>query len=297
MNRTYIEYICGELKFPPEAAETMLRAWDAIAAEKDAARLWEKWLEEYEANIRMDYGAMFEDIDSAAAKTGIHKYTVELLFFLCLTKPLKKRYGERNIDLQIWHDSCMDLHWKLMECRKVYGIWGSFVAWWFTGFFRMELFALGRLQFELVDFPKEYERAGRMRPQKMTRAVNVHIPSCGKLDMEECHASYRRAAEFFADALSGDEAAFVCDSWLLFEPHREMLGQESGIVKFMSEYDIFQTAEGDDDLWRIFDCMDMSDLDALPENTGMQRAYKAWLREGKRAGTGKGILFFPLTKK
>lgn len=300
MNRKYIEMICTELEFPTEAKKVMLAAWEAVENSPEALKVWQKWMKAYEntdyekdkEEASMDFGAAFLEIDAAAAQAGLHKYTAELFFFLCLTEHLKPLYEARHIDLKIWHDSCMDLHWKLMECHKVYGIWGSFVAWWFTGFFEMKLFALGRLQFELIDFPAEYEQVRGSRPEGMTKAINVHIPSCGKLDMEECHASYRQAADFFADAFPGKEVAFVCDSWLLFPPHREMLGAKSGIVRFMSEYDIYRTKDSDDDLWRIFDQADTDDLNALPEKTAMQRAYKSRLLSGKHAGTGSGIFFY-----
>lgn len=299
MNKNYIENICAELEFPMEAKAEMLSAWEKVEKEPEALKIWQRWLIEYEkagygkeeTAVPMDFKAALTDIDIAAQKADIHKYTAELLFFLCLTRQLKQFYKERNIDLKIWHDSCMDLHWKLMECHKVYGIWGSFVAWWFPGFFELKLFALGRLQFELIDFPEEYERLGGSRPEGMTKAINVHIPSCGKLDMEDCHVSYREAAVFFADAFPDGKVAFVCDSWLLFPPHKEMLGEESGIVKFMTEYDIYLTKDSDDDLWRIFNCADISDLSELPEDTSMQRAYKNWLLAGKKAGIGEGIFF------
>lgn len=299
MNKNYIENICAELEFPMEAKAEMLSAWEKVEKEPEAMKIWQRWLIEYEkagygkeeTAVPMDFKAALTDIDIAAQKADIHKYTAELLFFLCLTGQLKQFYKERNIDLKIWHDSCMDLHWKLMECHKVYGIWGSFVAWWFPGFFELKLFALGRLQFELIDFPEEYEQLRGSRPESMTKAINVHIPSCGKLDMEDCHASYREAAVFFADAFPDGKVAFVCDSWLLFPPHKEMLGEESGIVKFMTEYDIYLTKDSDDDLWRIFNCVDISDLSELPEDTSMQRAYKNWLLAGKKAGIGEGIFF------
>lgn len=298
MNKEYIEKICTELEFPAEAVKEMLAAWEAVAAKADALNIWQKWIAAYERTgygneeeAGIDFKAALWEIDVAAQKAGIHRYTAELLFFLCLTQHLKRLYEERHIDLQIWHDSCMDLHWKLMECHKVYGIWGSFVAWWFSGFFELKLFALGRLQFELVDFPAAYEQIRGNRPEGMKKAVNVHIPSCGKLDLKDCHASYQKAALFFADAFPGEKVAFVCDSWLLFPPHQEMLGAESGIVKFMSEYDIYHTAESNGDLWRIFNRADTGDVGSLPEETSMQRAYKQRLLAGKKAGVGVGIFF------
>ena len=239
----------------------------------------------------MDYKAALAAVDEAAAAAGVHKDTAEMLYFLGLTKHLKERYLEKSIDLQIWHDSCMDLHWKLLECREMDGIWGSFVSWWEPGFYDMTRFALGRLQYELTDFPASYEKAGRIRPEGMTKLINVHIPSCGKLDMAECHASYRQAAEFFSDAFPGGEVAFYCESWMLYAPHADFLKPDSGVVKFMKEYDIYHIQEEDGDLWRIYHRMYDGNPSTLPEGTSMQRAYKAWLEAGNHAGWGEGVFF------
>ena len=290
--REYLTQICKELEFPREAADTMIEAWEAIASCPEAFELWQQWIKNYEIDCHMDYKAALADADQAARLAGVHKYTAELLLFLCLTKRLKVYYQAAGIEEEIWHDSCMDLHWKLMECKKVYGIWGSFVAFWFPGFFELRLFALGRLQFELIDFPKSYEKTGRKIPEGVTKAINVHIPSCGKLNMDECRASYKKAAQFFADAFPGDIVVFYCWSWLLFEPQRSFLNADSGIVKFMNDFDIYRTGEQNGDLWRIFDREYDGDPASLPENTSLQRAYKNWLKSGKSAGFGEGIFEF-----
>lgn len=77
-----------------------------------------------------------------------------------------------------------------------------------TDFFEMTRFALGRLQFELMDFPESYEKTGHVRPEGMTKVINMHIPSCGPLKKADCEASFRQAAAFFADAFPGEEIAF-----------------------------------------------------------------------------------------
>lgn len=289
--KTYLTEICTELAFPEEAIKAMHAAWDNIDACPEALVVFRKWIDAYEKDIHLDYMKALEEVDGAALTAGVHKYTAEMLFFLCLTKHLKELYIEKGIDLQIWHDSCMDLNWKLFECKKMYNIWGSFVAWWEPGFYDMTRFALGRLQFELIDFPESYEEAGRTKPEGMTKVINTHIPSCGKLDMEACHASYRQAAEFFKDAFPGDQVAIYCESWMLYAPHADFLKPDSGIVRFMSEYDIYNTGEEDGDLWRIYNQMYEGDASALPEDTSLQRAYKEWLSAGNHAGWGEGIFF------
>lgn len=289
--RTYINEICGELQFPAEATQTMLAAWDSVAACPQAAAGWKEWTDAYEKDIHLDYKAALAAVDEAALAAGVHKYTAELLYFLCLTRHLKALYLDKKIDLKIWHDSCMDLNWKLFECKKMYDIWGCFVAWWEPGFYDMTRFALGRLQYELIDIPASYKRAGLSVPEGVTKFINVHIPSCGKLDMEVCHASYRQAAEFFGEAFPGEKVAFYCESWMLYAPHAKFLKPDSGVVRFMKEYDIYHTQEEDGDLWRIFNRMYDGDATVLPEDTGMQRAYKSWLAAGNHAGWGEGVFF------
>ena len=290
--RKELERICGELDFPDEGTRAMLEAWDAVSGCPGAEQIFEKWIAAYGQDIHMDYKKALTEADGAAKEAKIHPYTARLLLFLCLCEPLKQRYLERKIDLSIWRDSCKDLRWKLMECHKMYGVWGSFVAWWFPGFFDLTRFALGRLQFELIDFPAHYEAAGRKKPEGMTKAINVHIPSCGKLDMEECHDSYRRAAALFADAFLDGRCAFACWSWMLYSPHRTFLKPDSGVIRFMSEYDVYATGEDNGDLWRIFNREYDGRPDDLPEDTSMQRGYKNWLKEGHSAGYGEGLFYY-----
>ena len=196
--------------------------------------------------------------------------------------------------LAIWRNSMMDLKYKLIECRLVRGIYGSFVASWFDRFFNLTRFALGRLQFEVVPFKHVYEKDGkRLEPQSL--AINVHIPRTETpLDRESCLQSYAMAKEFFKDQFTDMPMAFMCSSWLLFEKLRDFLPETANIIRFMNDYDVIQTTyaeEGDyKSLWRIFD-MDCSDLDALPEDSTLRRAYKAYAKSGARLGSGFGVFF------
>ena len=289
--QAYIGEICDTLLFPAEAKETMEQAREKICANAAAKETFLKWLLVYEADGEMNYKEVLKSADAAAKEAEVAAYTADLLIYLLMTAHLKERYKEKEISEQIWLDSCMDLNWKLHECRKMYGIWGSFVSWWFDGFFEMTRFALGRLQFELMDFPESYEKTGHVRPEGMTKVINMHIPSCGSLKKEDCEASFRQAAAFFADAFPGEEIAFFCESWLLYPRHREFLSPDSGIVQFMSFFDIYKTEEGDGDLWRIYNREYDGNPEALPEETTIQRGYKKLLLSGGHAGYGEGIFF------
>ena len=106
----------------------------------------------------------------------------------------------------------------------------------------------------------------------------------------ELAQSYKEAAAFFAPKLEAP-TAFQCESWLLFEHHKEMLPPDCGIRRFAEDYTYMEKAPDEGDLWRIFGNADTSKPELLPENTSLQRVYKRWLSEGNPVYCGKGIFF------
>ena len=191
--------------------------------------------------------------------------------------------------MQIYHDSVLDLKWKLEECKTVKGICGSFVAAWFPGFFNMTRFALGRLQFELTTIGFDYEKNGIKLKKDESIVINVHIPRTGTpLDKASCDTSYAQAREFFKDKI-GKNAAFICNSWLLYPENKHILSPHSNTYRFLSEYDIvkWQTNTGED-LWRLFDT-DEKNPSRLPTNGSFRACYVEHLKKGGRVGTGVGI--------
>lgn len=289
--KTYIQNFGKLQEWPAEAIETMTAAYEKLEKHGEAGTFLQKWIQTYEQDIHMDYEAALADMKKAAALTGLSRYTTELLLFVCLSRHTKTLYEAQGISMEIYRDSMLDLKWKLLECRKVHGVWGSFVAFWFPGFFDLTRFAIGRLQFEKIPFPESYRR---QHPQESfpDQAVNVHIPSCGPLTEADCDAAFAGAAAFFAADFPEGKIPFVCFSWLLFEGHKEMLPETSNIRRFASRFTLFGSREENGDLWRVFDTEQIGNPEKLPENSGLQRAYKKWLLEGKMAGNADGIFWY-----
>ena len=230
---------------------------------------------------------------SAGERVGVHRYSAELLLFICLSKRLRERYAERGIADSIWYDSMCDLKWKLWECKAVKGVYGSFVASWFDGWFKLTRFALGRLQFEIEHFDGEYH-LGTMVLTPSTKVINVHIPrTLTPLDKQSREDSYRRAAEFFRDELDGAPTVFVCHSWLLYPPAEKILPSHSNIRGFMADYEIVRYGENKEnehpDMWRLFDMDFTGDAADFPEDSSLRAAYKKFLMDGNRTGWGYGV--------
>ncbi len=289
--RTYLEEFFKEFDYTAADTDFLLKAADTIIANDDALHLYEQAIGAYNADHNCDYGAMMSWARQAGGIVGVHNFTAELLLFICLSKKLRERYIAFNLPLSIWHDSMLDLKYKLDECRVVYGICGSFVAGWFPGFFNLTRFALGRLQFELTDIPNDFEGNG-IKIAKGQKAINMHIPRSGEpLSKESYEHSFALAKQFYKDTFPVDQPApFVCHSWLLYPDTAKFVPAHLNTYKFLSEFTIMESSHNNgEDLWRLFDTLEQHP-DRLPADTSLRRAFVAHLKNGGRVGWGFGIL-------
>lgn len=292
--RSDIAMLMERLTFPAEAREVLLSAFDRVAESPVAAAWWNRLVARYEATEKCNYPAMIEDVRALADTLSIHRHTLEMLLFLALGKKLRARYAERGIDESIYYDSLMDLRYKLEECRLVHGTVGSFVSLWFSGFYTLARFALGRLQFEMTTLKAPYTVGGETLPEG-SKAINIHIPRTGtRLCHDEVLASYRRAAETFADAFGDAPILFTCHSWMLDPWHAEVLAPESNMVQFLRDFALVERGDYGDykDSWRLFDCLVGDDPDVLPADTTLRRAYVEKMRRGQPTSWGRGVFIW-----
>lgn len=285
-----------EIGFDDEAIEALSSDLERMLAEPESKGILENQVALYETDVNRNYGEILSETDRAAEIAGVHKYSAELMIFILFSKHLRALYRERGISDRIWFDSMCDLKWKLWECKAVKGSWGSFVAGWFPGFFNLTRFALGRLQFEIVEFDGEYEKDGK-RLKKGDKVINVHIPrTLTPLDKKSRDDAYAQAAEFFSGMTDGAPIAFVCSSWLLYPEAEKILPAHSNIRGFMADYDIIRSKvdeEGDyHNMWRLFDMDFTGDFKDYPEDSSLRRAYKKFLLDGNRTGSGYGVFFY-----
>ena len=291
--RNYITYLMEELDFDAEARVALLADFDKIEANDEAKKEFYDCIAMYEADINTNYGTLLSNAEKAGEKVGVHKYSAGLLVFMCMSKHLKACYEKEGIDLQIWHDSMLDLKWKLWECKAVKGMWGSFVAWWFPGFFNMTRFALGRLQFDFARYGNTYsDEEFDLKPDTMI--IGVHIPrTMTPFDKASRDDAYAKAKAFFAPKLNGAPMVFTCYSWLLYPAYRDIIPEKSNTRSFMDDFKIIAQCddkEGEyNDAWRLFDMDQPKDLNEYPENSSLRRAIKKYLIEGGRTGEGLGI--------
>ncbi len=287
-----IKSFCTEYNYPKEAIESLLSDYSALK-KTEYYPLFKAYVDLYHNDdASFNYDKALKVTKSIANKTGINRHTLDLLFFICLAKHCRELYDQAEIPVKIYHDSMLDLKWKLFECKKIYNVWGTFVAPWFPRFFELSRFALGRLEFEDDPSTETYERDG-IKLGYGDWVINVHIPSSGKLSIEDCLESFCMASQFYADRFPDGIVKFRCCSWLLAQNHKEYLAPETTIRKFADLFDVVESKEqfNRGDWWRIFGKpYDDSDKD-YPAETSLQKAYLKMLSDGKLPETGLGYIF------
>ena len=290
--REYLVSFFKDFEYDKADADFLLFTYDRIVSRDDTLAIWNEAMDIYERDMNCDFDMIISLAKEVAQRLDMHTYTSELLVFICLSKHLREIYVERGIDLSIFHNSMLDLKYKLDECKVVKGIVGSFVAWWFNRFFNLERVALGRLQFEVDAFCHHYEKNGRVLTPD-SKAINVHIPrTLTHLTPESCDEAFAMARDYFGTQVA-DGCPFICHSWMLYPGNLTILPESTNVHKFAARFDIFNHADDPtlEDLWRIFDT-DEKDPDRLLTDTTMRRAYVNHLKNGGKLGWGHGVFFY-----
>ncbi len=293
----FLDLFMQKTGYPEDAKDTFRDLHGAILRNAEADAAFDKAFAHLTDDN--DETPAFPDVDAVGAMVGAHPYTIELYMFMYWAYFLRDQYKEKQIGEDVFWDSMTDLRAKLIECRDVYGINGSFVAGWFFGFFEMTRFALGRLQFEHSDYRREEPYicgAGVVR--NGGQMVNMHIPSLGPLTTDKMLDAFKRAYNFpfFADVKDPQTGLmpFCCGSWLLYPPHYTFLPAQSNILKFMDCFDIlhWEDKEHFDDAWRVFASYKDAAPADLPRDTSLRRAFADRLLSGGKTGHGFGAFFF-----
>jgi len=291
-NRQTLTEFMEKTEFPREAWQTFLDLDARLCGDPACAAKMDELISRYhDAKIdRLD--ETFQELAALGEKLDLSPRTLQMYYFMRLAPTLREHYRERGISGEIFWDSMRDLRAKVIECYNGSGVWGSAVNGWFRGFFELTRFALGRLQFEEVEYTHDDYTKNGVTVREGDKAYNMHIPSLGPLTPESVQDAFRRAYRFFRPE-GGAPLAYVCSSWLLYPRHYEFLPQ-GNILKFMDCFDIIDSVENAEfgDGWRVFGKHFGGPTEALPEDTSMRRAFKKWLLDGNCAGSGFGVIVF-----
>ncbi len=279
-----ISEIMSLIEFPTQAAEFFEEVYSRIENDKELMSQLDTLEEQYFDSFNS------EDLEDKLTKlseaSGYSKYTVDMLLALYACVRLRRMYSEKGYADEFFAHNMKDLTYKLVECKKLHDVWGTFVFPWFYGFYKLERFCLGRLQYEKREIDFDY---GDIK-KKGDEVINIHIPSAGPLTPESVQESLRLAYDFFGPNY-GDRLIFMCHSWLLYTPTADLYPKDSNMRKFYEVFEIIHNQEepNDYDLWRVF-YVNTKDYKSLPCETSLQKSFYDYLNAGNHFGNGFGVI-------
>ena len=197
-------------------------------------------------------------------------------------------YKSKGINDDIYFDTFSDIAIWVLNCKRDYNEIGLEEYDWIKNHLKVELFRLGRLQYQLIsasedtEFNKRVIRAGET-------ILNLHIPQGEPLDLGKCKDSLKIAKEFFNQSFDGFKE-ITCQTWLLSPHLKDILPSDSNIIQFQSLFEIYdidmKSREAEE---RVYGGLE-DDIVKYPEQTKLQRSLKNYLLSGKKIGSGFGII-------
>ncbi|MGM9624069.1 MAG: acyltransferase domain-containing protein, partial [Eubacteriales bacterium] len=275
----HIIQLCKAINLPDDASDGVIDAVKRIPADT-VRKLTESFFADAGTN---------PSFDELAEEIGVSAPICNLTMYMLFAKQTYYNYLEKGISADIYYDSMTDFTVWNTACMRKTGAPGLLQIGWLANTLRESLYRLGRFQYQPTTFDHSEYRFGDYVIRRGDPVITIHIPEGEPLTDAVRMDSYRRAEAFFG------RHVFVCESWLLYPAHRDFLQKNSNIIRFMDDFVMLSSHESRGslgDMWRMygFSC-DHTDFANLPENTGMQRAYKKHLLEsGSMTGGGYGIL-------
>ena len=300
LDKSYLSSFMGKLDFPPQAQAQLLELYDTLERDGAGKQELDKMTAEYMADNICDPGEYLTAVSELAERIGRSEYSLLMLFWISCARNLPPLYKQMGIDEQVYHDSMMDLRYKLLECLECKGgIAGTFSGGWFRGFIAMYRFAIGRFEYDISNLDSDYIAPDSTVYAKGSPSLVCHIPSSGVPLTDDVRLdSYKRAyvfyRKYFPELFGNGPLIITCSSWLLYPAHRDFLPPHLNILRFMDDFDIVRSreVEGFSNNWRVYGRYAGLPYEQLPEDTALRRAYKEHLIKTGVAGDGYGVIIF-----
>lgn len=195
----------------------------------------------------------------------------------------EKHYEKRGYPLEVLYESMSDLSAWLRNTERNYGVIGisHHARMWETRVFEGAVIRFGRLECNSEHFYSRNDLCddeGNVILKNGDAVINMHIPEDGPMDIDECKKSMQRMREFFEKYRSDyDWKGFLCESWLLDTQLRDMLPENSNIIKFQDLGYRYDISEYEGTIFRVFGT---TPPEEVKNPTTLQRNVQAFLKAG-----------------
>lgn len=207
-----------------------------------------------------------------------------LYLYLHFAYDAYSEYEQQGIAKKIYFDTFHDIVIWAFNCKRDYGEIGIEQYDWLRRHIKLELFQLGRLQYEIVK-PKGDTILNDRLVKANERVLNLHIPQGDPLSIEKCRMSFKQASEFFEDYIE-----ITCHSWLLSPQLQELLPEESNILQFQKLFHVYSLDKNSKEAEeRVFNKV-QDNPQLYEERTKLQKVLKRYLLQNHTVDSGYGLV-------
>ena len=211
-----------------------------------------------------------------------------LRLYLHWAAETKRLYDEIGIPEACFWDNMKDIAIWCEDYLEHYGAPGLEKWEWVGRSLRLELFRIGRLQFEPT-LLRQIVKCADKTYYYGTPMLDVHIPAGEPLRTEDVLAAMEQTPAFFRTYFGNNYRLFHCCSWLLSPDLKKLLPEHSRIVQFQNLFTVYKTDSGKRQAEeRIFGFLSENPQN-YPETTSLQKSAKEHLLSGKHIAMGAGI--------
>lgn len=255
MYRMEIQQLMEQIHLPEEGQITVLEYVMPEETYQELRSLFYKKEEEF-----------FQFLNRQSEKEALLLY-----LYVRFAADLYGQYCQMGISDKIYFDTFSDYTIWYRHCIRQKHVVGLTEEHWLKHHLKMNLYRLGRLQFQ-----KDEEK----------KRIHIHIPEGEPLSPEACDASILQAEDFFDDSYT----LFDCESWLLSPVLLTLLDEKNRIIQFQKRFHIYsvnrEIRQAEE---RVFGEI-LEDKSSYPENTSLQRALKKYVLTGQNPGVGFGTI-------
>lgn len=232
---------------------------------------------------------------------------VKLCIAFSMLNYVKEKYDEKSIPEKVFFDTMSDIAIWIDDHKEKTGEDGLLELNWIKNHINMNIFKLGRLQFQMYRYYFEpvYKR-GEKSIKYGERILNIHIPRGEPLDVGECRKSVETAKGFFKTYFSGYPTDFfICHSWLLYPGNKSFMKEGCNILRFAEMFDVVKSFDmpGEPYRWIFGVKINPQKLlrnkrksgsygffDKLKCETSLQKSALEYVKNGGKLGDAMGVL-------
>lgn len=214
--------------------------------------------------------------------------------------PLQEYYLNKGIPLRYLYESIYDLNYRLNRYRNEQGTFGLSERdiRWLGPLYNAEIFDLGSLRYQISGFSyQEIERSDydamplgpkwKERFPEGTPIITIHILKDTNFKPQKVDESFLLARDFFQKYYKEhDFEVFVCRTWLLYGPTRDILKDGSNIASFSKRFEIIANNQNTKQaLDRIYGTSNLDEIQTMDKPSSLAKvAYKNLDKLGVAAG-------------